>query len=203
MQFIDFKNYVVTTAKKAGASCGEYRKALQADNWNDFLQVVKDNANWCYQNNVITVDVLEKYVPDEILLENGIYVKKSNIEQREGFALYYSSTSEHYGSSTSKHYGSSTSKHYDSSTSKHYDSSTSKHYGSSTSKHYDSSTSKHYGSSTSEHYGSSTSEHYDSSTYGNVWTLHDTSIVHEKAIVRERNTGKIYFKKDAFTIVEL
>jgi len=130
---------------------------------------------------------------------------------------YGSSTSEHYGSSTSEHYGSSTSEHYDSSTSEHYDSSTSEHYSSSTSEHYDSSTSKHYGSSTSEHYGSSTSEHYgsstskhydsstsehyDSSTYGSIYKVNDFTVIKDKAILRERSTGNIYLKKDAFNVI--
>ena len=116
---------------------------------------------------------------------------------------YGSSTSKHYESSTSKHYGSSTSEHYGSSTSEHYGSSTSEHYGSSTSEHYDSSTSKHYGSSTSKHYESSTSKHYESSTFGSVYILKDTSIIHDQAIIRERSTNKVYFKKSAFEIVEL
>jgi len=114
---------------------------------------------------------------------------------------YDSSTSEHYDSSTSKHYDSSTSEHYGSSTSKHYDSSTSEHYGSSTSKHYDSSTSKHYFNSTSEHYNSSTSEHYDSS-YSSVYELNNR-ILNDKVIIRERSTGNVYCKKDAFNIIQL
>ena len=68
---------------------------------------------------------------------------------------------------------------------------------------YYSSTSKHYGSSTSKHYESSTSKHYESSTFGSVYILKDTSIIHDQAIIRERSTNKVYFKKSAFEIVEL
>ena len=85
----------------------------------------------------------------------------------------------------------------------YYYSSTSEHYDSSTSKHYDSSTSEHYDSSTSKHYDSSTSKHYGSSTYGDVYELKDTSIIHDNAIVRERSTDKIYMKKKANIIIEL
>jgi len=225
--FETFKEYFAAKSKEQSACSGEYKKLLASENWEQILTVMKNNANWCYIYKVIDADILEQYIPDEILLENGIYVKKNNIVQKEGLAVYYSSTSKHYdsstsehydsstskhyGSSTSKHYGSSTSKHYDSSTSEHYDSSTSKHYDSSTSEHYDSSTSKHYDSSTSEHYDSSTSKHYDSSTskhydsstHGSVNVLKDTSIIHDSAIVRERSTGKVYFKKSAFEIVEI
>ena len=68
---------------------------------------------------------------------------------------------------------------------------------------YYSSTSKHYGSSTSKHYESSTSKHYESSTFGSVYILKDTSIIHDQAIIRERLTNKVYFKKSAFEILEL
>ncbi len=223
--FDQFKADFAKACKSRGACQEEFKKLLESENWQDLLTVIKNNARWCYNNKVIDEDILS-FVPDKELLEAGIYVKKENVKQTEGLCYYYSSTSEHYGSSTSehygsstsKHYGSSTSKHYDSSTSEHYDSSTSKHYGSSTSEHYGSSTSKHYDSSTSKHYGSSTSEHYDSSTskhyysstskhygsstYGSVNTV-NISVIHDQAIIRERSTGKIYFKKNAFEIVEL
>jgi hypothetical protein len=266
MTFEEFKKYIVSGAKEKGACAEEFKRALSSTDWAELLTVIKDNANWCYVEQLTPIDIMRK-LPKDVLRANGIYVDEQNIEQREGFAIYFSSTSEHYDSSTSEHYGSSTSKHYDSSTSKHYGSSTSKHYdsstsehygsstsehydsstsehygsstsehygsstskhyfsstskhygsstsehyfsstskhyGSSTSEHYDSSTSKHYGSSTSKHYGSSTSEHYGSQSYGNVSTLIDTSIIHDSAIVRERSTGRVFFKKGGFEIVEL
>ena len=217
--FENFKNYILINAKEKKACMYELEKAENCINFSQILEIIKYNANWCYINNLVNADILEKYVPDNELLSANIYVKKERIVQTDGLCFYYSSTSEHYDSSTSKHYGSSTSehygsstsehydsstsKHYDSSTSEHYDSSTSKHYYSSTSKHYGSSTSKHYDSSTSKHYGSSTSKHYGSSTSGSVYILKDTSIIHDQAIIRERSTNKVYFKKSAFEIVEL
>jgi hypothetical protein len=214
--FETFKNYIVTKAKELNACEEQFKKAYKSENYQELLKVITDNANWCYSNKLVNTEILAN-VPDEELVEANIYVNKQNVIQEEGLAYYYSSTSEHYDSSTSKHYDSSTSEHYGSSTSKHYDSSTSEHYDSSTSKHYDSSTSEHYGSSTSKHYDSSTSEHYDSSTsehYGSSTSEHyDSSYatqyeikketVNCRAIVRERSTGNVYFKKDAFNIIEL
>lgn len=75
-----------------------------------------------------------------------------------------------------------------------YYNSISKHYGSSTSKHYGYSISKHYDSSKSEHYDSSTSEHFGSS-YATISELKDKSIINDDAVIRERSTGKLYFKK--------
>ena len=193
--FENFKNYILINAKEKDACSSQIKEAETTINFTQLLGVIKNNANWCYVNKLVNADILEKYVPDNELLSANIYVKKERIVQTDGLCFYYSSTSEHYDSSTSEH--------YDSSTSKHYDSSTSEHYGSSTSEHYDSSTSKHYGSSTSEHYDSSTSEHYDSSTSGSVYILKDTSIIHDQAIIRERLTNKVYFKKSAFEILEL
>jgi hypothetical protein len=224
--FKEFKKWIIDEATKNDACQQGLNDANNANDYPQILEVVKKYSNWLYSAKIITTDTISE-VPDEELLKANIYVKKENVEQKEGTCHYYSSTSKHYGSSTSKHYdsstsehyysstsehydsstsehyGSSTSKHYGSSTSKHYDSSTSEHYGSSTSKHYDSSTSKHYDSSTSKHYGSSTSKHYDSSTYGSVYSLKDLSIIKDSAIVRERSTGKIYFNKGKFEIVEL
>ena len=59
MQFIDFKNYVVTTAKKQAQVVANIVKHSKQIIGMIFTSS-KDNANWCYQNNVITVDVLEK-----------------------------------------------------------------------------------------------------------------------------------------------
>ena len=161
--FENFKNYILINAKEKKACLYELEKAENCINFSQILEAIKYNANWCYINNLVNADILEKYVPDNELLSANIYVKKERIVQTDGLCFYYSSTSEHY----------------------------------------DSSTSKHYGSSTSEHYDSSTSEHYDSSTSGSVYILKDTSIIHDQAIIRERLTNKVYFKKSAFEILEL
>jgi hypothetical protein len=223
--FEELKELILKIAVDKGACKIEFLRAKDSENIQELLTVIKENANWCYNNGVFENDVIGLF-PDEDLIKSNIFYKKENISQESEFAIYISSTSEHYGSSTSKHYDSSTSEHYDSSTSEHYDSSTSKHYGSSTSKHYDSSTSEHYdsstsehyGSSTSKHYGSSTSEHYDSSTskhygsstskhygssYGNVYVLNNTKIINDSAIIRERSSNKVYLKKGKFEIIEL
>ena len=155
----EFKEWIITEAKKKDACYNGLNAANKATDWQSLLTVIKNYSEWLYSTKIITTDSLSE-VPDDELILAGIYVRKQNVIQKEGICFYYSSTSKHYDSSTSKHYGSSTSEHYGSSTSKHYDSSTSEHYGSSTSKHYGSSTSKHYYSSTSKHYGSSTSKHY-------------------------------------------
>ena len=175
----NFKNYILINAKEKDACSSQIKEAETTINFTQLLGVIKNNANWCYVNKLVNADILEKYVPDIELLSANIYVKKERIVQDNGLCLYYSSTSKHYGSSTSKHYGSSTSEHYESSTS------------------------KHYGSSTSKHYESSTSKHYESSTFGSVYILKDTSIIHDQAIIRERLTNKVYFKKSAFEILEL
>ena len=168
--FEEFKAEILRRAKKADACFSEYSKALASDKWSTLLSVIKSNSNWCYFNNLTPIELMRD-VPKEELHACGIYVDNKNVEQKEGFAIYYSSTSKHYGSSTSEHYYSSTS--------------------------------EHYGSSTSEHYDSSTSKHYGSSTYGSVFILNDTSIVNDKAIVRERSTGKVFCKIDAFEVIQI
>ena len=122
LSFEDFKKLIITKAKVKKACSDEYKRALLSENWQQLLQVIKDNARWCYNEGVATTDTM-LLVPESELIEANIFVKKENVEQRGGIAHYYSSTSKHYDSSTSKHYGSSTSEHYDSSTSKHYGSS--------------------------------------------------------------------------------
>ena len=166
--FETFKDYIVTKAKELNACEEQFEKAYKAENYQELLKVITDNASWCYNNKLVNTEILAN-IPNEELVEANIYVNKQNVIQKEGLAYYYSSTSKHYGSSTSEHYGSSTSEHYDSSTS------------------------KHYGSSTSEHYGSS---------YATQYKINKES-VNDSAIVREFLTGNVYFKKDAFNIIEL
>jgi hypothetical protein len=145
--FETFKDYILTKAKEKDACSSEFTKAENSTNYSQLLEIIKNNANWCYNTKLVDADILEKYVPDEELVSASIYVKKENVIQTESLCFYYSSTSEHYYSSTSKHYG--------------------------------------------------------SSTFGSVYTLKDKSIIHDRAIVRERSTNKVYFKKSAFEIIEL
>jgi len=180
--FEETKETIIELAKKGDACKDQFKKALEAENFEQLLKVVVDNANWCYRAKILSDDVLSK-IPVEVLNQNNIFYKQKDIEQINGFAVYHSSTSKHYGSSTSKHYDSSTSKHYDSSTSKHYGSSTSKHYGSSTSKHYDSSTSEHYGS------------------FGSIYELSQLESQGETTIIKERKTDRIYIKKSQHELV--
>ena len=200
--FDTFKEYLLQQAKAKNACSEEYIKAYNSKSWSALLQVIKDNICWCYRNNILFVEIMRR-LPQQVLIDNNIYVDQTQVVQRDGFAIYYNSTSEHYDNSTSKHYGNSTSKHYGNSTSEHHNNSTSNHYYNSTSEHYDNSTSKHYDNSTSKHYDRSTSEHYGSSTSGSVHVLKNVNVITDQAIVRERSTGKVYFKKNAFETVQI
>ena len=176
--FKQVKEQILQIARDNSACQEGFSKAEKSENYSELLTVVVQYSNWCYNAKILHESILSQ-IPSEELEQAKIFYKKEGVVQKEGFAIYHSSTSKHYHSSTSEHYDSSTSEHYHSSTSEHYD------------------------SSTSEHYGSSTSKHYGSSTFGSVYLLKDQSVIKDQAIIRERSTGKVYMRKGAFEIVLL
>ena len=136
--FDTFKEYLLQQAKAKNACSEEYIKAYNSKSWSALLQVIKDNICWCYRNNILFVEIMRR-LPQQVLIDNNIYVDQTQVVQRDGFAIYYNSTSEHYGNSTS----------------------------------------------------------------GSVHVLKNVNVITDQAIVRERSTGKVYFKKNAFETVQI
>jgi hypothetical protein len=173
-QFEIFKAARIEKLKAVNACQTQLDRAIAANTPEDYLKIIIENINWLGQYKAITSDELLQF-GDELLLSNGIYVRKSVVA--EPGKIYFSSTVKAYGSSTVEAYGSSTVKAYDSSTVKAYDSSTVKAYDSSTVKAYDSSNCLK---------GKGTVE-----------------IKSDNAFMRELGTNKIYVRKGKFEIIEI
>jgi hypothetical protein len=74
MEFQDAKRELLELAKAADACSEEYKKAYKSETTAELLAVVKRNANWCLNNNVISVELLEEWFGVGVLNENYIYI---------------------------------------------------------------------------------------------------------------------------------
>ena len=61
MGFNEFKNEIIRRAKEADACNGEYRRAYQAKNYRELMQVIKDNFGFAVRRKVIDPSLIETY----------------------------------------------------------------------------------------------------------------------------------------------
>jgi len=74
MKFTELQQEILKLAKRKDACKDEYKKASICKNKNELLIIIKENFAWCYQENVITIDLLDEF-GEKILIKNGIYHK--------------------------------------------------------------------------------------------------------------------------------
>jgi len=103
-QFEIFKTAIIAKLKAANACQTQLDRAIAANTPEDYLKVIVENINWLGRYKAITSDELLQF-GDELLLANGIYVRKNAIAELG--KIYFSSTVRAYGSSTVEAYGSS------------------------------------------------------------------------------------------------
>lgn len=101
--FENFKNYILEKAEEHDACNKEYIRAKTANNFEELLAIIKDNANWCYLRDIINADILIQNVDGSILYDNGIYInqKIDNISGGD-FLLFNSSVNKMYDTSSVK-----------------------------------------------------------------------------------------------------
>ena len=88
MEFQDAKRELLEFAKVANACGDEYKKAYKSETPAELLAVVKSNANWCLNNSVISVDLLEKWFDASVLNENCIYTSGNHkLEAKEDISI--------------------------------------------------------------------------------------------------------------------
>nr|DAI41945.1 MAG TPA: hypothetical protein [Caudoviricetes sp.] len=83
--FEDIKAEILNRAKaaKAAKACTEqYSRAYKSETLQELCSVIKDNFNWCFNNKVITSNLLMQYRED--FAQNDIFI---NISVRSGFLL--------------------------------------------------------------------------------------------------------------------
>lgn len=90
--FKEFKDFIKNQGKKSNACQEQYKRVLESETFEELLQVIKDNYNWCYSNNVFTKEELINYVPYQTLLDNGFYYNYSGELLNDKVSVMYYST---------------------------------------------------------------------------------------------------------------
>jgi hypothetical protein len=78
MEFKDAKKELLKLAKDACACQDEYKKALKSETPAELLATIKNNAHWCITENVISVELLEKWFGASVLAENYLFISGEN-----------------------------------------------------------------------------------------------------------------------------
>ena len=213
--FNEFKTWILQEAVKVEACSEGKNDANNANDWQSLLDVIKKYSSWLYSAKIINAENLLQ-VPDEELLNAGIYVKKVNISVNNKCYLYNSSV-EAWGNSSVVAWenssvvawGNSSVVAWGNSSVVAWENSSVEAWGNSSVEARENSSVVAWGNSSVEAWGNSSVVAWGNSSvvaWGNSYIqpyyLSQTK-VNDKAIVRERSTGKVYFKKNAFEIVEL
>jgi hypothetical protein len=82
MNFQEFKDEILRRAKEANACTSEYMRALQSNNFDKLMRVIKDNFGFACEGKVIDSSLIES-CKDEFNA-NGIYC---NVNVSAGFLL--------------------------------------------------------------------------------------------------------------------
>lgn len=131
-----------------------YGDIANSRNFNQMLTNIVQSPQSYNAIGIINTEFLNQ-IPEEILLENKIFINKKDIIELEGFSILINCKSIHKSKSESTHFGKCESEHYDFSESYHLDESISSHWGNCRSIHFNSSVSTHYDNCKSSHYDNS------------------------------------------------
>jgi hypothetical protein len=101
--FEDIKAEILNRAKAAKACTEQYSRAYKSETLQELCSVIKDNFNWCFNNKVITSNLLMQYRED--FAQNDIFI---NISVRSGFLLCDNATVEAWGNATVEARGNAT-----------------------------------------------------------------------------------------------
>ena len=93
--FEDIKAEILNRAKAAKACTEQYSRAYKSETLQELCSVIKDNFNWCFNNKVITSNLLMQYRED--FAQNDIFI---NISVRSGFLLCDNATVKACGNAT-------------------------------------------------------------------------------------------------------
>ena len=86
--FEQFKKLITDNGKKANACIEQYKRILSSSNFEELLQVIKDNYDWCFNNSIFTKDDI-KAIGEEVLLPNGFYYDYNGIIDSVKCAFVY------------------------------------------------------------------------------------------------------------------
>ena len=157
--FEDIKAEILNRAKAAKAYTEQYRRACKSETLQELCSVIKDNFNWCFNNKVITSNLLMQYRED--FAQNDIFI---NISARSGFLLCDNATVEACGNATVKAWGNATVEAGDDATVEAWGKATVKACDNATVKAWDNATVEAWGSATVEAWGNATVEAWGNAT---------------------------------------
>ena len=95
--FEAIKAEILNRAKAAKACTEQYSRAYKSETLQELCSVIKDNFSWCFNNKVITSNLLMRYRED--FAQNDIFI---NISVRSGFLLCGNATVKACGNATVK-----------------------------------------------------------------------------------------------------
>ena len=101
--FEAIKAEILNRAKAAKACTEQYSRAYKSETLQELCSVIKDNFRWCFNNKVITSNLLMQYRED--FAQNDIFI---NISVRSGFLLCGNATVEAWGNATVEAWGNAT-----------------------------------------------------------------------------------------------
>ena len=157
--FEDIKAEILNRAKAAKACTKQYSRAYKSETLQELCSVIKDNFNWCFNNKVITSNLLMQYRED--FAQNDIFI---NISVRSGFLLCDNATVEACGNATVKAWGNATVKAWGNATVEACDNVTVEAWGNATVEACDNVTVEAWGNATVEAWDNATVKACDNVT---------------------------------------
>jgi len=157
--FEDIKAEILNRAKAAKACTEQYSRAYKSETLQELCSVIKDNFNWCFNNKVITSNLLMQYRED--FAQNDIFI---NISVRSGFLLCDNATVKAWGNATVKAWGNATVEAWDNATVEAWDNATVEAWDNATVKAWDNVTVKAWDNVTVKAWGNATVEAWDNAT---------------------------------------
>jgi hypothetical protein len=140
-----FREEIIELCKQNSACQSEFRRLANMENDSDFCNVLKDNFNWCVNNNVLTVEIIEKY--KDVFNDNSIYVNQS---VQSGYLLVNNATVKAGGSATVEAWENATVKAWENATVKAWENATVKAGGNATVEAWENATVEAWGNATVE-----------------------------------------------------
>ncbi len=225
--FEAIKAEILNRAKAAKACTEQYSRAYKSETLQELCSVIKDNFNWCFNNKVITSNLLMQYRED--FAQNDIFI---NISVRSGFLLCDNATVEACGNATVKACGNATVKAWDNATVKAWDNATVKAWdnatveacgnatvkacGNATVKAWDNATVKACGNATVKAWDNATVKAWDNVTVeacgnatveacGNAYCTSHCIIeckLSNNAIYRVKSTNTVYYSSDNINFIK-
>ena len=187
-KFEEIKQEILRRAHEANACKEQYGRACKAEDMAGLCEVIKDNWDWCYNWDVVTPDLLEKYRAE--FAGQQIYV---NVDTDNGFLLAWdNATVEASGNATVRASGNATVEAWGNATVRAWDNATVRAW--------DNATVRASGNATVEAWDNATVEASGNAYCTSYWIIECK--LSEKALYRVRSTNTVYFASDDLKFVK-